>query len=29
VGTLQGLDGFADLVRIRRNQWAGRYDAKP
>jgi glycosyltransferase involved in cell wall biosynthesis len=25
VGTLQGLNGFADLVRIRRNQWAGRY----
>ena len=25
VGTLQGLNGFADLVRIRRNQLAGRY----
>ncbi len=25
VGTLQGLNGFADLIRIRRNQWAGRY----
>jgi dolichyl-phosphate beta-glucosyltransferase len=25
VGTLEGLDGFADLLRIRRNQWAGRY----
>jgi glycosyltransferase involved in cell wall biosynthesis len=28
VGTLQGLDGFADLLRIRRNQWAGRYEAE-
>jgi glycosyltransferase involved in cell wall biosynthesis len=27
VGTLQGLDGFADLLRIRRNQWAGRYNS--
>jgi nitrogenase molybdenum-iron protein alpha/beta subunit len=25
VGTLAGLDGFVDLVRIRRNHWAGRY----
>jgi len=25
VGTLQGLNGFADLVRVRRNQWAGKY----
>jgi glycosyltransferase involved in cell wall biosynthesis len=25
VGTLAGLDGFVDLLRIRRNQWAGRY----
>ena len=26
VGTFQGLDGFIDLLRIRRNDWAGRYD---
>jgi dolichyl-phosphate beta-glucosyltransferase len=25
VGTLQGLNGFLDLLRIRRNAWAGRY----
>jgi dolichyl-phosphate beta-glucosyltransferase len=25
VGTLQGLDSFVDLLRIRRNQWTGRY----
>jgi glycosyltransferase involved in cell wall biosynthesis len=25
VGTLQGLDGFLDLLRIRWNDWAGRY----
>ena len=25
VGTLAGLNGFVDLLRIRRNQWAGRY----
>lgn len=25
VGTLAGLDGFLDLLRIRRNHWAGRY----
>jgi glycosyltransferase involved in cell wall biosynthesis len=27
VGTLQGLNGFLDLLRIRRNAWAGRYKA--
>lgn len=26
VGTFQGLDGFIDLLRVRRNDWAGRYD---
>ena len=26
VGTLAGLNGFVDLLRIRRNQWAGRYN---
>jgi glycosyltransferase involved in cell wall biosynthesis len=26
VGTLAGLNGFLDLLRIRRNQWAGRYN---
>jgi dolichyl-phosphate beta-glucosyltransferase len=26
VGTFQGLDGFVDLLRVRRNDWAGRYD---
>ena len=25
VGTLQGLDGFVDLLRVRRHDWAGRY----
>jgi dolichyl-phosphate beta-glucosyltransferase len=25
VGTLAGLNGFVDLLRIRRNHWAGRY----
>lgn len=25
VGALQGLNGFLDLLRIRRNQWMGRY----
>jgi dolichyl-phosphate beta-glucosyltransferase len=25
VGTLQGLNGFVDLLRVRRNHWAGRY----
>jgi len=25
VGTFQGLDGFVDLLRVRRNDWAGRY----
>jgi glycosyltransferase involved in cell wall biosynthesis len=25
VGALQGLNGFIDLLRIRRNHWAGRY----
>ena len=25
VGTLAGLDGFLDLLRIRRNHWGGRY----
>lgn len=25
VSTLQGLDGFVDLLRIRANQWRGRY----
>jgi glycosyltransferase involved in cell wall biosynthesis len=26
VGTLQGLNGFVDLLRIRINSWAGRYE---
>jgi dolichyl-phosphate beta-glucosyltransferase len=29
VGTLQGLNGFIDLLRVRRNQWAGKYDRSP
>jgi len=28
VGTLAGLNGFVDLLRIRRNQWAGCYKAR-
>ena len=25
VGMLQGLDGFVDILRVRKNQWMGRY----
>lgn len=25
VGMLQGLDGFVDILRVRKNQWLGRY----
>jgi glycosyltransferase involved in cell wall biosynthesis len=28
VGTFQGLDGFVDLLRVRRNDFAGRYDSQ-